>query len=124
MSGWSPCAPSARRPDCRPGWAASPPAPDPDLGIRAGNWHCHQQITEQLGTNVFLCDAHSPWQRGSNENLNGLLRDYFPKGTDLRQADPERPAQATPGDHARPSAGHGRSTCSPSTPPPRAPRPE
>jgi IS30 family transposase len=44
----------------------------------------HQQITERTGTRVFFCDAHSPWQRGSNENMNGLLRDYFPKGTDLR----------------------------------------
>ncbi len=43
----------------------------------------HQQITAQTGTSVFFCDAHSPWQRGSNENTNGLLRDYFPKGTDL-----------------------------------------
>jgi IS30 family transposase len=43
----------------------------------------HQQITTQTGTGVFFCDAHSPWQRGSNENMNGLLRDYFPKGTDL-----------------------------------------
>jgi IS30 family transposase len=32
---------------------------------------------------VFFCDAHSPWQRASNENMNGLLRDYFPKSTDL-----------------------------------------
>jgi IS30 family transposase len=45
----------------------------------------HRQITEQTGTRVFFCDAHSPWQRGSNENMNGLLRDYFPKGSDLRE---------------------------------------
>jgi len=43
----------------------------------------HQHITAHTGTPVFFCDAHSPWQRGSNENMNGLLRDYFPKGTDL-----------------------------------------
>ena len=43
----------------------------------------HQQITACTGTQVFFCDAHAPWQRASNENMNGLLRDYFPKGTDL-----------------------------------------
>lgn len=43
----------------------------------------HQRITAETGIPVFFCDAHSPWQRSSNENSNGLLRDYFPKGTDL-----------------------------------------
>ena len=49
----------------------------------------HQQITARTGTRVFFCDAHSPWQRGSNENTNGLLRDYFPKGIDLAHISPE-----------------------------------
>ena len=43
----------------------------------------HLSITRSLGAPVYFCDSHSPWQRGSNENTNGLLRDYFPKGTDL-----------------------------------------
>jgi IS30 family transposase len=48
----------------------------------------HHQITADLGTQVFFCDAHSPWQRGTNENTNGLLRDYFPKGIDLSAISP------------------------------------
>jgi IS30 family transposase len=43
----------------------------------------HRTITRSLGAPVYFCDSRSPWQRGSNENTNGLLRDYFPKGTDL-----------------------------------------
>jgi transposase, IS30 family len=43
----------------------------------------HLTISRSLGAPVYFCDSHSPWQRGSNENTNGLLRDYFPKGTDL-----------------------------------------
>jgi IS30 family transposase len=39
----------------------------------------HLTITRSLGAPVFFCDSHSPWQRGSNENTNRLLRDYFPK---------------------------------------------
>jgi hypothetical protein len=56
----------------------------------------HQQITVNTGASVFFCDAHSPWQRGSNENMNGLLRDYFPKGTDLGHVTPEQPAPRRP----------------------------
>ena len=43
----------------------------------------HLTIAQTLGAPVYFCDSRSPWQRGSNENTNGLLRDYFPKGTDL-----------------------------------------
>ena len=48
-----------------------------------------RSITRSLGAPVYFCDSHSPWQRGSNENTNGLLRDYFPKGTDLSAHPPE-----------------------------------
>lgn len=44
---------------------------------------CHEQFTRSMGMPVFICQAYSPWQRGTNENTNGLLRQYLPKGSNL-----------------------------------------
>lgn len=49
----------------------------------------HLSISHDLGADVYFCDSRSPWQRGSNENANGLLRQYFPKGTDLSVHSPK-----------------------------------
>jgi IS30 family transposase len=62
----------------------------------------HAEIAGALGMPVFFCDPHSPWQRPSNENTNGLLRQYFPKGSDLRAHGPDRLAAVAAELNARP----------------------
>jgi len=61
----------------------------PDAVRRSLTWdqgremRSHAQIAVAADCEIFFCDPHAPWQRGSNENTNGLLRQYFPKGTSL-----------------------------------------
>jgi IS30 family transposase len=62
----------------------------------------HAEITLATKMDIYVCDPHSPWQRGSNENTNGLLRQYFPKGTDLNVHSPARLLEVATELNARP----------------------
>lgn len=52
---------------------------------RGSEMACHQALAARLKLDIWFCDPYAPWQRGSNENTNGLLRQYLPKGTDLSE---------------------------------------
>lgn len=62
----------------------------------------HDRLRIEAGVQVYFCDPQSPWQRGTNENTNGLLRQYFPKGTDLSVHNAEAIAAVAAVINARP----------------------
>ncbi len=78
-----------------------------DQGIELAE---HVRLTIEANLPVYFCDPHSPWQRGTNENTNGLLRQYFPKGTDLCVHSLEELREVAAALNGRPRKTHGWKT--------------
>jgi len=78
---------------------------------RGSEMACHAELSKRLKLDIWFCDPHAPWQRGSNENTNGLLRQFLPKGADLSEV-----SQTTLNDIARLMNGRPRQTLRKSCP--------
>lgn len=88
----------------------------PDRAMRTLTWDQgteltqHREIASASGIRIFFCEPHSPWQRGTNENTNGLIRQYFPKSTDLNQHSAARITQVAAELNDRPRKTLGMKT--------------
>jgi IS30 family transposase len=57
---------------------------------RGSEMACHEALAKRFDMAIYFCDPHAPWQRGSNENMNGLVRQFLPKGMDLSSVTPQK----------------------------------
>lgn len=78
-----------------------------DQGVEMARWG---EFAAATGFEVYFCDPRSPWQRGTNENTNGLLRQYFPRGTDFSRVTDEAVREAQDQLNGRPRKTLGWST--------------
>lgn len=61
---------------------------------QGGEFHCYPRVEKELGLPMYFCNPSSPWQKGSVENLNGLVREFFPRGTNFTDVTPQQVARA------------------------------